>query len=251
MPLDIDVILLDWGGTLAHVATQNEAWLRGATEGCRLLARHGFTHANALDKLVECIHEAEVRAQHDPRCIEVDVRDVFAAWAASCGWPAPDDALRDEAIHLFGECWVGCLEMFPETPPTLAALRDRGYRLGLASNCWTPSRYVRAELAREGFGRWLHGVTISCEVGYRKPARVFYETALRNAAGDGTLPPAERVLFVGDSPVPDIEGPASLGMKTALVRNDHSPYPREHFERIRPDIRVDSVADLLRHLPGR
>ncbi len=246
----IDVILLDWGGTLARVATQDEAWLRGARAVCDVLARHGFTCPDASDRLIRMVHEAEIRAQHDPSHVEVDVNDLFAEWATACGWPRPGDAVRDEAVHAFGENWIGCLHVYPWTTDTLAALHTRGYRLGVASNCWTPSRYVHAELDRHGFRPFVHGVTLSCEVGYRKPARVLYETALRAAVGNGALPPPERVLFVGDSPIPDIAGPAAMGMKTALVRNDESPCPREEFEQVSPDLRLDTVTDLLRVLPG-
>jgi FMN phosphatase YigB (HAD superfamily) len=249
--LSVDVILLDWGGTLARVATQEQAWLRGAQKACALLASRGFRHEDAVGRLVEAIHSAEAAAQRDPRHVEVDVRDVFTAWTQACGWASPGDAVRDEAVRVFGESWVGCLEPYPGVAQVLAALRERGYRLGLASNCWTPAPFVHAELDRHGFRPWLDGVTLSCELGYRKPAPVFFSTALSRAVRNGHVPPPHRVLFAGDSPIPDIAGPAAMGMKTALVRNPESACPRGDFERISPDLYVDSIEGLLAHLPGR
>lgn len=249
--LSVDVILLDWGGTLARVATQEQAWRRGAQAVCDRLAGHGLRHPEAVGRLIAIIHDAEAAAQRDPRHVEVDVRDVFAAWTRACGWPRPDDTVRDEAIRVFGENWVGCLEPYPGVIEALAVLCDRGYRLGLASNCWTPAPFVHAELDRHGLRPYLHGITISCEVGYRKPAPIVFRTALSRVVGNGHVPPPERVLFVGDSPIPDIAGPSALGMRTALVHNPEMHCPPEDFARVSPDIRVESFTDLVRQLPAR
>lgn len=247
----VDVILLDWGGTLARVATQEEAWARGAQRACGSLARHGLLHEAAVDRLIEIIHRMEYAAQRDPQHVEVRIDDVFAALADACGWSYPDEAVRNEAIHAFGEEWVGCLHPYPGAADTLAALRDRGYRLGLASNCWTPAPYIHAELDRHGFTPHLHGITLSCEVGYRKPAPIFFPTALKKALENGHVPPSDRVLFVGDSPIPDIAGPAAAGMRTVLVRNPESRCPREDFDGVSPDLRVDAISELLAYLPRR
>jgi FMN phosphatase YigB (HAD superfamily) len=163
----------------------------------------------------------------------------------------PANGIRREAIDAFGACWIGCLEPCPGALEAVKELRERGYRMGLASNCWTPAAYAMPELERQGFAQLLHGVTLSCDVGRRKPAEAFYEAALR-AVGvsmrDGDL---SRVLFVGDAPIFDVAAPAALGMKTALVRTPPGTWPAEHYERIAPAVRVDAIAELLPHLPRR
>ena len=245
----IAAILLDWGGTLAHVATQNEAWMRGAQAVCDVVAHRGLAHPEAASRLLAIVQDAEHRAQSDPTHVEVNAYDLFERWTAACGWPCPDAAVREAAIQAFGDQWVGCLDVFPWTVETLTALRARGYRLGLASNCWTPWPFVQAELDRQGLTGLLDGITVSCVVGYRKPSPIFYEAAIRNVAANGALPP-ERVLFVGDTLIPDIAGPAAAGMKTALVQGQGTASISETSATASPDLKIATVADLLAHLPG-
>ncbi|MBN1489226.1 MAG: HAD family hydrolase [Phycisphaerae bacterium] len=243
--LCVDVILLDWGGTLARVARQIEAWQRGAQAACDVFARHGRSHPEAAAKLAETILTAEQRADADPAHIEVDARNVLAAWVSACGWEPPPEAAGTEALDAFGTHWIGCLDPLPGALEAVKTLRQRGYRLGLASNCWTPEAFCHAELRRHGFDTHLHAVTFSCEVGYRKPSPRFYRTALCNVTANGSPPPAERVLFVGDSLRCDVVGPAALGMRTAWIADPTAAMPSPQ-----PDVCVRSVAELLEHLPG-
>ena len=61
-------------------------------------------------------------------------------------------------------------------------------------------------------------LTISSEVGARKPDRRFYER-IREAA----KPPPERILFVGDDPINDGEAARALGFRTVQIdRRAHS-----------------------------
>jgi FMN phosphatase YigB (HAD superfamily) len=248
---DVDLILFDWGGTLARVARQEEAWAQGAVRATEALAEAGFRHPSAREKLVEVILRTEGHARTDPEHREVRVDDVFRAWTAACGWEPPGPAVRDAAVEAFGRSWVGCLDPYPGAAEALAELRRRGYRLGLASNCWTPPPYCHEELDRHGFRPLLHAVTISCEVGYRKPSPVFYAAAMRNAASNGKTTPADRTLFVGDSPIYDVEGPAKAGMVTTLVRNERAAWPADHYEHITADLEIESVRQLLDVLPAR
>lgn len=249
--MDVDVILFDWGGTLARVSRQVEAWAAGAGAVCTVLGEQGLSHAEAASKLAETIRAAERRAEADPSHVEYTVGDVLRAWAAACGWTLPDQRTCDEAIRTFGQHWIGCLDVLPGAVEAVATLRERGYRLGLASNCSMPEEYCRVELERQGIAAHLHAATYSCEVGYRKPARVMYETALRRVRPDGDEVDPRRVLFVGDSPVNDVEGPASMGMRTALVEGETSIWSAEARARVRPDVRVNSVRELLDVLPPR
>lgn len=53
---------------------------------------------------------------------------------------------------------------------------------------------------------------LSCDVGYMKPDPEIYDLVIR-AAGV----PAERMLFTGDTPAADIEGPISAGMRAMHI----------------------------------
>jgi putative hydrolase of the HAD superfamily len=97
----------------------------------------------------------------------------------------------------------------PGVAETLAELSRRGYRLGLASNY---DRRLRAVAAGLPELRSLDCLVISSEVGWRKPARQFFESVVRQAG----VPP-EEVLFVGDDPVNDEEGARAAGLQTILL----------------------------------
>src|SRR5919112_1433228 len=72
--------------------------------------------------------------------------------------------------------WTRAVVLYPETIPTLAALRERGLRLGLISNC---SAQAGAVLDRIGLSERFDAVVLSCAVGLAKPDRAIFEHACR------------------------------------------------------------------------
>jgi putative hydrolase of the HAD superfamily len=94
--------------------------------------------------------------------------------------------------------------LFDDTLPALARLREAGYRVGLVSN-W--SWGLHEILDHTGLVTQLDCAVVSARAGYRKPHPAIYRQAL---AAIGL--PAASVLFVGDSPKADIEGPLAAGM---------------------------------------
>ena len=79
-------------------------------------------------------------------------------------------------------------------------------------------------------------VIVSEEVGYAKPDPRIFRDAL-NAMG---LSSPERVMFVGDNPVADIDGAKRFGMKAAWVRRGRE-YPAGLLS---PDYVVDYVVEV-------
>jgi len=119
--------------------------------------------------------------------------------------------------------------------------------LGLVSNCAAPPDICRVELERLGLTEFFDFTVFSSEVGYCKPHTSMYETPFAQAVrhvGDLT---AESVLFIGDTPIADIDGPYEQGFKTALVRTGVWNGDSDALTH-KPDIIVDSVADLPRLL---
>lgn len=98
---------------------------------------------------------------------------------------------------------------YPEVARVLAALAERGYRLGLASNFDERLRPIAAALSPL---RPLHYLVISSTVGWRKPATAFFQRVCREVS----LPP-EAILLVGDDRVNDYEGARQAGMRAVLL----------------------------------
>jgi HAD superfamily hydrolase (TIGR01549 family) len=248
LAMQIDVILFDWGGTLAHVRTQAEAFAIGAAKAGRILC--GQAENVDVERLGRAIVSAEATAAADPGHREADLTDVLAYWAKLVN----PNFTREQLVaarDALGEQWIGSLEAVPGALDAVRDLRKRGLRMGLVSNCSVPPEYCRREFARQGFAELTDFAVFSSDVGYRKPSRIIYETALKQAFANGHGRDTSRVLFVGDSPALDVIAPASMGMKTALVASPHGFWPDEDHAQAKPDLRVRSVAELPGLLDGR
>jgi FMN phosphatase YigB (HAD superfamily) len=124
--------------------------------------------------------------------------------------------------------------------PTLAMMRDSGLRLGLISNTFVPGFVHDRHLDMTGLLEFFPVRIYSSGVGYRKPDRRIFETALARLNV-----PAERTLFVGDLVKTDIIGARRAGMRTALKQ----PFAGNRPHRI-ADYVVRKIADLIVLLPA-
>lgn len=112
---------------------------------------------------------------------------------------------------------------------TLAALKSRGYRLGVVSNA---DGRVRTLLDRAGLSDFLELVVDSAETGLEKPdPRIFLA-----AAGRLGLPPGDCV-YVGDIYEIDVRGARAAGLEAILIGTSPAPEP------------VTRVPDLVSLLP--
>ncbi|MGQ9650026.1 MAG: HAD family hydrolase [Phycisphaerae bacterium] len=244
----ISIILFDWGGTLAHVRTQAQAFAIGAAKAGQILC--GRADKADIERLGQAIISAEAEAAADPNHREADLTQILAEWAVQINPHFTREQLV-AARDALGEQWIGSLEVVPGALEAVRQLREEGLRMGLVSNCSVPPEYCRRELARQGFTSLMDFALFSSEVGYRKPSQIIYEAALRESFADGQRTDPSRVLFVGDSPALDVIAPASMGMKTALVASPPGLWPDEDHARAKPDLRIKSVAELPVLLNGR
>ena len=99
-------------------------------------------------------------------------------------------------------------EAFPDTLPTLRALRDRGLRIGVVSDTGFD---LRPALDRLGLSPYLGSVVMSFEYGICKPAPKTVLTAC-----DQLQVSPDRVLMVGDNPFTDA-GAVATGMHVFLL----------------------------------
>ncbi|MBI4016439.1 MAG: HAD family hydrolase [Candidatus Aenigmarchaeota archaeon] len=110
-------------------------------------------------------------------------------------------------VELFHE--VESCTLYPETLEVLDRLRQRGMKLGLASNLATPYKEL---FYRLGLSEFIPRPTFSCDEGVLKPEREIYERALRRV---GAQP--QNTLMVGDKFGNDVRGPLSVGMNALLL----------------------------------
>lgn len=134
-------------------------------------------------------------------------RNHFAGWLRDCGVDPHHPGLFERLCDLWDD--PTRIALYDDTLPVLGELRGAGYRLGLVSN-W--SWGLDTILERTGLAPLLDCAVISARAGYRKPHPAIYRAAL--AALD--LAPAD-VLFVGDNPHADIDGPLALGIQPVQI----------------------------------
>jgi 2-haloalkanoic acid dehalogenase type II len=139
-------------------------------------------------------------------------RTAFAAMAEQLGGSL-DAAAADEALRRQYAATIEGARLRPDCLDTLGRLRTDGHYLQIVSNIDNDLMHPLAE--RLGIATAFDALTSSEEAGSCKPDPAIY----RHALGKAGLDPRQ-VLFVGDSTVHDIEGPAAAGMRTAWLVAD-------------------------------
>lgn len=102
------------------------------------------------------------------------------------------------------------IQPFPEAISTLLELRDRGYRLGVASEGESVKQWDK--LIRLGLDHLFHEVFVTNEKGGGKNPK-FYSSVQKSLR----LHP-EEILMVGNNPDKDIAPASKAGLKTCRIR---------------------------------
>jgi HAD superfamily hydrolase (TIGR01509 family) len=133
--------------------------------------------------------------------------------AAGCEQLAPGLSEKLYALTVSAESW----EAFPDTLPTLKAVRDRGLRVGIVSDTGFDLRPAMDQL---GLSPFLDTVVMSFEQGICKPAVEPFRTACDQLHVD-----PERTLMVGDNPLTD-SGAVAAGLYVFLLPRPTKTGPR-------------------------
>jgi putative hydrolase of the HAD superfamily len=208
----IRAVTFDVTGTLLHCPRLGEIY-------AEVLGRHGIAvspaEAGRLVRLVwqelSCLASPDRdRFRSHPEGARGFWQRLLERLAEHLGAPAPSRFAAAELFHRFSE--ADSWEVYPEVPGVLAALRDRGLRLGVISN-W--DERLPALLERLGFAPSFAAIVYSAEVGVEKPDPRIFAEALRRL---GIAPAAAgSVLHVGDRALEDVEGAIAAGLQAARL----------------------------------
>ena len=150
----------------------------------------------------------------------------------------PSPELVAELAELEIDGWARAVNFYPETRPVLSALRQRGLKLGLISNC---SADAGATVARTGLAASFDSVVLSCEVGLAKPDPAIYQHACQTL---GVIP--SESMFVADGAFGELDAARALGMRAVKVEqaNQSGEYGTSTSFDHRIE-RLDQVLDLV------
>ena len=159
--------------------------------------------------------------------------DVLAKRAGFTGEKARIIAAGIVAYH---NTKVSMLHPFPDTIPTLLALRDSGHELGVITDGASVKQWEK--LIRLGLQHFFHQVVITDEVGMKKPSVELYRLAAKRVG----CSPSECVM-VGDRLDFDIEPSKRAGMVS--VRILQGKYKSQKVtETNKPDHSIKTISGL-------
>jgi putative hydrolase of the HAD superfamily len=138
-------------------------------------------------------------------------------WRRIVAGVLPEVADQDQA---FEELWEHfgqpqSWRCYPDSAPTLHALRAMGFSVCVGSNFDRRLRGVIGGLPE--LSGWVDALLISSEVGFRKPHPSFFQAACARLG----LPP-EKILCVGDDVENDVRGAIRAGLAGLLLERGSS-----------------------------
>ncbi len=198
-------VLIDVGGTLWP-----DTWPRRPDDEQECVRRlqeasPGLSQAEA-SRLVDVLGHTD-HPVADRQQTSALVRDAIAR-------VKPASPVRAEAVRAAMSLPArGRVRPFPGAKELLAGLHQRGLRVVIASNVlWRDAADYRRDFRELGLSDHVTAFVSSVDVGWRKPHRAFFASAL--SAADV---PASQCVMVGDSERNDIAPARALGMLTIRV----------------------------------
>jgi putative hydrolase of the HAD superfamily len=234
----LDAVIFDWGGTLAVSTAVDtiDLWRQAATA----------LDPDRVDELTEVLVRVEAGTW---RRVAVDqtsfTLDRILDEACRATGLDVREAVRRQAATAHLDSWTPHIQHVPEAVAVLQALQDAGYRCGLLSNTHWPRRYHEHFLERDGLTPYLDATVYTSELPHTKPHPSAFKAVLHVL----DVADARRAAFVGDRLFDDIFGASQMGMRTALVRGEDIPWPRETAVKpseVRPDAVLDALPEILR-----
>ena len=222
----MSAVVFDFYGTLTPVSP-SEAW---ASNAAKLAAVFGVTPSALVHELDETFPERISGALGD-------VRQTMQAIADRLGLRLSDEQLS-EASRIRRSVQEAMFALRPEALGVIGALRERGMRIGLVSDCTSelPDAWQRLPLAA-----LVDAPVFSCVERTRKPdPRLFHAVAQRLPADPAAC------VYIGDGGGRELTGASGIGMRAVLLAG---PDWHEHGDSRREadwaGPRVSSLVDLL------
>jgi putative hydrolase of the HAD superfamily len=196
---DIQAVTFDVGSTLI------EPWPSVGHVYAEVAAAHGHGNCSAeeLERRFRAAFHARGGLVNTKQEWSVIVDEAFAGLLPK----PPSESFFPELYERFAQ--AGAWRIFEDVAPTLAALRQRGLKLGVISN-WDDR--LRPLLKSLQIADQFDVIVVSCEVGASKPASAIFQAAVEQLGL-----PASTLLHVGDSFELDVLGARAAGLHAVQI----------------------------------
>lgn len=229
-------MITDYIGTLANARNYNLEASRAKLH--KILTEAGF------ETRVEAFLAAYNKAHEKYRVIRYKkLREVTnAVWVSetlnNLGYEtSPEDPRLKVALNIFFQYYVDSLELRPYAKRLIRKITEN-CKLGLVSN-FTYAPVIYASLRKLGISQFFNAVVVSEDAGWRKPHKRIFQDALRRLQVT-----AEEAVYIGDSPLEDIEGAKAVGMKTVFVPSQFYSLGDLRGTRQRPDTIAEDLQEI-------
>lgn len=222
-------MVFDWGGTLS-------VWAELEMLDMWRAAAHRLAPERE-DEVVERLVEVEAASWRWTVTTQraTTLAELLAMASEELGLDVAE-AVLEEAAQRHLDSLTPHIRHDPDAAPTLAALRDRGLRIGLLSNTHWPASFHERFLERDGLLDLIDARVYTSDLQWVKP----HPAAFRAALDAIDVEDPTRVVLVGDRPLDDIRGAKQAGMRAVLRPNPE--LPRGPVE---PDALIGSLPELL------
>jgi putative hydrolase of the HAD superfamily len=195
-------VIFDFYGTLARWQDRHDANYPA------VFAAHGYQLSDDILTAYFDRYDGVAHAEHSVNATtyEAWVRSRLGDLAIACEVAEVDRGRIVEALRFSDR---DAMVAYPEAAPTLRALRENGWLIGVCSNWgWELNSFLeQVELLS-----LVDSAVTSARAGARKPHPIIFQHAI-----DLLGVAFDEVVFVGDSWRPDVEGAIGLGMTAVHV----------------------------------
>jgi putative hydrolase of the HAD superfamily len=214
-----DAVFWDIGGVIVELASIREGYAAFLAE---LAADHDLDPEPAIETWKSALgeHFGAVEGTEYRTAAEGYRRATAAVFEAEGREPLPESEWRP----LLDRCLDETLRTEPGAVETIRALDEAGVYQAVISDVDTAE--AASMFAELGIDDAFAHVTTSEAVGYKKPDRRMFETALEKAADHG-IEPADGVM-VGDRYEHDIAGASAVGLHAAAYGADAAGEDADH-----------------------
>ncbi len=231
----IKAVFFDLDGTLCDSDT---AWSIAQSEMFQLLhEQYPNVSEEALTAAWKAVHQELFKQLNAGKCAMADVRDSrFQCLFKELDLPI--DRGMEEVSDFFCSRYLTSLRLYDDVT---VLVELGGYHLGIVTN-GAHDDHTDSQLSKVrhlGLSQQIQSLTISGEIGVRKPGIEIFQVACERA---GVSP--KEALFVGDTLKNDIIGANRAGMTSVLIdRKPDALTPKTAGER--PDYSISNLHDVL------